>query len=176
MRGTTQDHPAVPLQHGGRWTIALLVSFDAASDSSNKASAMNTAQVDHHLMTHSDQMCQPQWVRRRWHREEALARLKDLAKLLQRENGSCDCHRGVWVWGACSDQDQVRNRAQGMAPDWGLEFPRPRHDRPCSPDRHGHGRRQGVRHLMWNGPMGACSDEDRARNRAQGMALDWGLE
>ena len=48
MRGTTKDHPALRLQHGGRWTIALLVSFDAASDSSNKAGTMNAAQANHY--------------------------------------------------------------------------------------------------------------------------------
>ena len=100
MRHTTLDHPAVCLQHGGRWTIALLVSFDAANNSSNKAGAMNAAQADRHLMTHSHQISQSP-VRQWWYREEAMARLKELGKLLEWENRSCGSRRGsVWVCGA----------------------------------------------------------------------------
>ena len=76
-RCTTKDRPANRLRHGGRWPIAVLVSCDAASASSNKAGTMNAAQTDHRLMTHSDQTCPPQWVRQ-WHRQ-ALAQLKELA-------------------------------------------------------------------------------------------------
>ena len=67
--------------------------------------------TDHRLMTHSDQTC-PQQLVRQWFRQ-ALAQLKELANLLEEQNGCCGCRR---LWGGCqlqSDQD----RAQGAGPN-----------------------------------------------------------
>ena len=72
---------------------------------------MNAAKAGHHLMTHSDQTCPPQWVRQ-WVRQ-VLAQLKESANLLGGQNGCCGCDR---LWGGCqlhSDQD----RAQGAGPN-----------------------------------------------------------
>ena len=113
---TTLHHPAVLLRRGGKWTIAILVSFDDDSESSNKdskkAGSTDAAKAVSHLMTHSVEMAQADVPRRR-HWEVAMAR---------------HCHRHGWRRGAGSEQDRARAQgmaSQGMAPEWTrLELPR----------------------------------------------------